>query len=87
MLRVLIIPLSPLSDHAHQAVYVSGARGHAPTDTYKVCATHADGYRSTAVCCVGGPRAAAKARRTTDAILKRSVGFSIDTFIDRSLLQ
>lgn len=37
----------------------------------QVCATYMDGFRATAVCPVGGPRAAEKARRTADSIIKR----------------
>lgn len=54
-----------------EAVRVSGARGLPPTDSYKVSATYADGYRLTAVCVVVGGRAVAKARKTADAIIKR----------------
>lgn len=52
-------------------VIVSGARGRPPTDSYKVCATFVDGFKATAVCCVGGPQSAQKARRVADAVLKR----------------
>ncbi|XP_056299331.1 uncharacterized protein lratb.1 isoform X2 [Pseudoliparis swirei] len=54
------------------AVRVTGARGSAPSRDYKVCATYLDGFRATAVCPVGGPRAAEKARRTAESILKRT---------------
>uniref|UniRef100_A0A3B5Q6Y6 Si:ch73-132f6.5 n=1 Tax=Xiphophorus maculatus TaxID=8083 RepID=A0A3B5Q6Y6_XIPMA len=54
------------------AVRVTGARGLAPSPDYKVCATYMDGFRATAVCPVGGPRAAEKARRTADSIIKRT---------------
>ncbi|XP_037614872.1 uncharacterized protein lratb.1 isoform X2 [Sebastes umbrosus] len=54
------------------AVRVTGAKGAAPSHDYKVCATYMDGYRATAVCPVGGPRAADKARRTADSIVKRT---------------
>lgn len=37
----------------------------------KVCATYVDGFRATAVCPVGGPRAVEKARRTAESIIKR----------------
>ncbi|ELU13633.1 hypothetical protein CAPTEDRAFT_224800 [Capitella teleta] len=57
-----------------EAVKVSGVKGHAPTPDYKVSGTHADGYRLTAVCCVGGPKSAAKARKTMDAIVTRCRG-------------
>lgn len=54
------------------AVLVQGAIGEPPTDTYKVCATYADGFRATAVCPVGGPFASLKARKTGEALLKRT---------------
>ena len=53
-------------------VRVSGARGRAPTSTYKVSATFADGYRNMAVLVIGGQDAPAKARRTGEAILTRT---------------
>jgi hypothetical protein len=37
----------------------------------QVSATYSDGFRATAVCPVGGPNAAAKARRVAESILKR----------------
>nr|XP_040037371.1 uncharacterized protein LOC120822080 isoform X3 [Gasterosteus aculeatus aculeatus] len=54
------------------AVTVTGAKGSPPSHDYKVCATYMDGYRATAVCPVGGPRAAEKARRTAESIIKRT---------------
>ncbi|XP_067118073.1 uncharacterized protein [Osmerus mordax] len=54
------------------AVRVTGARGYAPSNDYKVCATYMDGFRATAVCPVGGPRASEKARRTAESIIKRT---------------
>ncbi|KAE8279519.1 hypothetical protein D5F01_LYC23108 [Larimichthys crocea] len=54
------------------AVRVTGAKGFAPSHDYKVCATYMDGFRATAVCPVGGLRAADKARRTADSLIKRS---------------
>ncbi|MCG8692459.1 MAG: DUF1446 domain-containing protein [Minwuiales bacterium] len=53
-------------------VRVSGARGYAPTGAYKVSATYQDGYRSTMALTIGGIDADAKARKTADAILKRT---------------
>ncbi|XP_037335810.2 uncharacterized protein lratb.1 isoform X2 [Pungitius pungitius] len=54
------------------AVMVTGAKGSPPSRDYKVCATYLDGYRATAVCPVGGPRAAEKARRTAESIIRRT---------------
>ena len=52
-------------------VRVSGARGRAPTDTYKVSATFMDGLRNMAFLTIAGEQAAAKARRTGEALFKR----------------
>ncbi|MCI4393467.1 hypothetical protein PGIGA_G00157630 [Pangasianodon gigas] len=54
------------------AVRVGGARGSPPSGDYKVCATYMDGFRVTAVCPVAGPRAAQKARKTAESIIKRT---------------
>ncbi len=53
-------------------VRVSPARGRPCTGTYKVCATYADGLRSIGVLTIIGIDAAAKARRTAEAILART---------------
>ena len=52
-------------------VRVHGARGRAPTASYKVCATWLDGFRTSAQLTIVGFDAAAKARRTGEAILER----------------
>jgi hypothetical protein len=56
-------------------VRISGARGAPPTSTYKVSATYADGFKATGTMMIGGRDAAAKARRTAEAILVRSRRF------------
>ncbi|HYH23086.1 MAG TPA: acyclic terpene utilization AtuA family protein [Azospirillum sp.] len=53
-------------------VFVHGARGRAPASQYKVSVTHADGFRASGTMMIGGREAAAKARRTADAVLARS---------------
>ncbi len=53
-------------------VRVDGAHGSAPTDTYKVCATYADGYKLSAQLTIVGFDAAAKAQRTGEAIVERT---------------
>ena len=53
-------------------VRVSGARGIAPTPTYKVCATYPDGCRCTAILNIIGIDAAKKAQRSAEAILART---------------
>ena len=54
-----------------ERVHVSGARGRAPTDSYKVSATYLDGFKTSAQLTIIGFDAAAKARRTGEAILQR----------------
>lgn len=53
-------------------VEVSGARGYPPTDTYKVSATYANGFRCTAAVMVGGMDAGKKAERVAQAILQKT---------------
>lgn len=53
-------------------VRVHGARGKPPTDQYKVSATYADGYRCMGTLSIVGFDAAAKARRSGQAILERT---------------
>lgn len=55
-----------------QHLLVSGARGQAPTNQYKVSATAMDGYRCAGMLVIIGMDAAAKARRTGEAILART---------------
>ncbi len=57
-----------------ERVRVHGARGRAPTSTYKVCATYVDGFKTSAQLSIIGFDAVAKARRTGDAILERVGG-------------
>lgn len=52
-------------------VHVQGARGRPATDTYKVSATQLDGYRCAGTMVIIGIDAAAKARRTGDAVIAR----------------
>ena len=54
-----------------QRVEVSGALGRTPTDSVKVSATYADGYRNTGFLTIAGEQAAAKAHRTGQALLGR----------------
>ena len=55
-----------------QRVLVQGARGAAPTPTYKVSATYADGFRCAAQLTIIGEDAQRKARRSAEAILERT---------------
>jgi hypothetical protein len=53
-------------------VRVHGARGRAPTASYKVSATYVDGFKTAAQLTIVGFDAVAKARRTGEAILART---------------
>ena len=52
-------------------MHVSGARGSAPPDTYKVSATYRDGYTATGMLTIFGRDAVAKARRCGEIVLER----------------
>jgi Acyclic terpene utilisation family protein AtuA len=54
-----------------QRVRVTGAKGRAPSDFYKVSATALKGYRSTGALVIIGKDAVAKAHRTAQAIVDR----------------
>ncbi|XP_053559737.1 uncharacterized protein LOC128650086 [Bombina bombina] len=66
------VSITEIQDADGGVVHVSGAKGKPPSSHYKVCATYLDGFRATAVCPVGGPKAAEKGRRTAESILKRT---------------
>jgi hypothetical protein len=53
-------------------VRASGARGSRPPATYKVTATHADGYRVMTTAMFAGLDAAGKARRAGEALAQRA---------------
>ena len=53
-------------------VQVSGAKGGPPTPHHKVSATYVDGFRALGTLMIGGFQADGKARKTADAILRRT---------------
>ncbi len=61
-----------LSRQGENRVEVRGARGRAPSASYKVSATYADGYRCNGLLIITGTDAEAKARRSAQAILDRT---------------
>lgn len=65
------VTVSEISVTDGGAVLVQGAKGSPPSDSYKICATYLDGYRSIAVCPVAGRRSVEKGRKTAESILKR----------------
>ena len=61
-----------LAQAGEHRVAVRGARGRAPTSTYKVSATHMEGFKTSAQLTIVGFDAVAKARRTGAAIIERT---------------
>lgn len=61
-----------LADVGEHRVRVSGAVGREPTSSYKVSATFQDGYQLEVGLAVRGIDAVGKARKTGDALLKRT---------------
>ncbi len=55
-----------------ESLQVSGARGHAPTATYKANGTWRDGFQLQLMMAIRGIDAPAKARKTADALLART---------------
>lgn len=63
-----------LDQVADNQVKVSGARGSAPSEFYKVSATHIDGHRCNASFMIGGRQAALKGQAVAESIIKRVQG-------------
>jgi hypothetical protein len=61
-----------LEQIAKDRLKVSGAKGRAPGNKYKVCATYIDGYRLMGTFFMGGQRCADKARTSLNAWVKRT---------------
>jgi len=61
-----------LTQVGENRVEVTGAKGRAPTASYKVSATYQDGFRTTGTMMIGGVDAVAKAEAVAAAILKRT---------------
>ncbi len=61
-----------LTQDGADRVHVAGARGSAPTTTYKVTATRTEGYRALTTAMFTGVGATGKARRVAEALIKRT---------------
>ena len=61
-----------LSQIGENKVRVENAKGRAPSNEYKVCATYLDGYKLTSSFFMGGLRCADKARANLNAWVKRT---------------
>jgi hypothetical protein len=61
-----------LTQSGPDRVRVAGAKGDAPTSSYKVSATYPDGYRASATLMIAGADAVAKGEAVGKAILARS---------------
>jgi len=61
-----------IEEVGHQKVLVKGAKGYAPTNTYKVSATYLHGYRITIATIICGINAPKKAQVNADAIIKKT---------------
>jgi len=55
-----------------EGVLVQGALGRAPTDTYKISATHMAGYKATCVVNFAGGNATKKAEVIADSVMQRA---------------
>jgi hypothetical protein len=61
-----------LTQDGEDRVRVQGAKGSAPTTTYKVTATSVEGYRALTTAMFAGVGAAGKARRMAEALIART---------------
>ncbi|WP_116101138.1 acyclic terpene utilization AtuA family protein [Amycolatopsis thermalba] len=61
-----------LTQDGENRVLVRGAKGSAPTTTYKVTATAVEGYRALTTAMFAGVGAAGKARRMAEALIART---------------
>jgi hypothetical protein len=60
-----------LKDLGLNRVFVSGARGKAPTDSYKVSATYRNGFRADGMLVISGHRCEEKARRAGEVVMAK----------------
>jgi hypothetical protein len=74
-----------LAQDGPDRVRVSGARGSAPTPTYKVSLSYQDGWKALGQLTVSGPDALAKAQLCSDVVWKR-LAYDGCTFSDEEKL-
>lgn len=75
-----------LQDRGGDRVEVRGAKGSAPTDTYKVSISYQDGWKSTGQLTISGPDALAKARLCSEIVWKR-LAYDGCTFAENEKLE
>ena len=61
-----------ITEISQNKVRVSGAKGLHPSNTYKVCATYADGYRGGTIMTMYGEDSVKKADYLSESIFKAS---------------
>jgi len=61
-----------IEERGKDCVFVRGAKGFSPTNTYKVSATYTDGYKIVATIVIGGPKSVKKANVIGEAILEKT---------------
>ena len=62
-----------INDLGGNVVFLKGAKGYPPTDTYKVSATYMDGYQSIGTLVIGGVNAKKKGELIANAIIEKTL--------------
>ena len=72
-----------IKEIGHNQVSVSGSKGLAPSETYKVSTTYQDGFRVAATLVIGGKNALKKSEIVSEAILSKTNKILDQKGIDR----
>jgi len=76
-----------VEDDGTDRVKISGVKGAAPTDTYKVSISHQGGYKAAGQLTVSGPDAVAKARLCADIVFGRLALDGVEFADDEKLVE
>ena len=76
-----------LEEKGQHRVNVSGVRGFAPTDTYKVSVSYHDGYKLAGQLTVAGPDAVAKAKLCADIVFERAAMDGVEFAPEQRLVE